>query len=391
MALTVTPPIEAEQIPDANAASKPQMQKRKRAERTFAELEVDVKASEPLSKKAERKSKRRKSVAEPESSSISRINHSQATSESDKEQGGGSSKRSEHGMWIGNLPWTATKADVREFFSNAGVLSDQITRVHLPLAKRPAAPKPGRKSETLNKGFAYVDFTTRGCVDSALALSETLLQGRRVLIKDATNFEGRPAVSKASTLSGKPPNKRVFVGNLEFDTTEDELRRHFGKCGEISIAFVATFQDSGNCKGYAWITFADIGSAQTAVRGWVDQEGEDEGKAKRWWVHRLRGRNLRVEFGEDDQVRYKKRYGGKDATTVSEDPNGANGHEYKQADVDSTSIASEEPQRQKKPKGRIGNTDASDQRPKSQLSAPSVVDRLTGAMVESQGKRVVFN
>lgn len=48
-----------------------------------------------------------------------------------------------------------------------------------------------------NKGFAYVDFESEQEVDEAVKLSESGLDGRRLLIKNAKSYEGRP-VAKAT-------------------------------------------------------------------------------------------------------------------------------------------------------------------------------------------------
>lgn len=158
-----------------------------------------------------------------------------------------------------------------------------------------------------------------------MRLSESFLAGRKVLIKNAKSFEGRPDVSnadkEAAKVSGKAPSKRVFVGNLGFDVGKEDLERHFGRCGEVEGIHVATFEDSGKCKGYAWVTFETIEAASAAVKGWVDvtngvkeesdedSDAEQQPKKRRIWVNKIEGRKLRCEFAEDPTVRYHKRFG----------------------------------------------------------------------------------
>lgn len=171
-------------------------------------------------------------------------------------------------------------------------------------------------------------------LDHALSLSESLLTGRRVLIKDSRSFEGRPAKPKEEqdTLipsSTKPPSKRIFIGNLSYDATKEGIKEHFSKCGEVLDVHIATFEDSGKCKGYGWVEFDTIEAGQAAVRGWVDfyqnqdQDNDQElssqeeeqskpkrkPKARKWWVNKFQGRPLRMEFAEAKEVRYKKRFG----------------------------------------------------------------------------------
>ncbi|KAF2674719.1 hypothetical protein BT63DRAFT_420004, partial [Microthyrium microscopicum] len=268
------------------------------------ELEIDLDLPEPLSKKAARKAKKVKD--NPEST----LDQTASKQEPSKD-----ATRSQWGVWVGNLPWTVAKADLRTFFCKDAAIEDEhITRVHMP------APSASNKTpnKPKNKGFAYLDFTTEEAMLAAIALSEQLIMGRRVLIKKATSFEGRPEKTDgdAKPVSpDKPPSKRIFVGNLSFDATKDDLETHFGQCGEVVNVHMATFEDSGKCKGYAWVTFAELEASSAAVRGWISVENEDEDEAPktrsktRKMVNKLEGRTLRCEFAEDASVRYKRRFG----------------------------------------------------------------------------------
>ena len=330
--------------------------KRKRDEKAVEVLEVDISAPEPPSKKALRKVKKQRSTTapstdhdtatstaiQPDSEDITR------TGEDITRTGEKPAKRAEHGIWIGNLPFRVTKADLRSFLTtNSSITDDEITRIHLPTLRRSNSastdPKTqGEKSAPQNKGFAYIDLLTAEALQHALELSETLLTGRRVLIKDAKSFEGRPDKPKTETTKAGVTltGKRIFVGNLGFDVTTDDLKEHFAQCGEVKDVHTATFEDSGKCKGYGWVEFASSEAAKVAVRGWIRpaeedgsgseevEDGEDvkvggmevgekllqgHGKKRkttdRKWVNRIKGRQLRMELAEDKSVRYQKRFG----------------------------------------------------------------------------------
>ena len=57
----------------------------------------------------------------------------------------------------------------------------------------------------------------------------------------------------------------IFVGNLSFDATEDDLRQLFGQHGEVSSAKIVTDRLSGRSRGFAFIEMPDDGAAQTAI------------------------------------------------------------------------------------------------------------------------------
>ncbi|KAE8371520.1 hypothetical protein BDV26DRAFT_275932 [Aspergillus bertholletiae] len=356
-----------------------------------SEIEIDVSAPEPPSKKALRKAKKRATEA-PEATTGEE--KTEAAADNDEI----SKKRSDYGIWIGNLAFSITKDDLRNFFtSNCSFTDTTITRIHLP---KPAE-KGGRAQ---NKGFAYVDFSNQKATAEALGLSEQLLSGRRVLIKDAKSFVGRPEKSQqenhkagaAGTASGNPPSKRIFVGNLSFDTTKEVIEEHFGKCGSVAHVQVATFQDSGKCKGYAWVTFEDLISAEAAVKGFimVNEDEEDEEihgsdsedhkkpkkpKQRKVWVNQILGRRMRMEFAEDATTRYKKRFGKDGEGRRSQTTDGSETEPFD--DQDATGRQSQRP-RPARTMQRKADYSRYDQ---------ETVQKLSGAIVESQGKKTTFD
>ena len=380
--------------------------KRKREESSAKEIEVDVTAPEPPSKKALRKAKKEKAAPTDPSKTVA-VQIDSLSQEDALIDVSVEPKRSEYGIWIGNLPWTATKADLRTFLTKDTEISDDmITRLHLPGPSQGVVANSRQRIKPQNKGFAYIDFSTEQALTEALGLSEKLLTGRRVLIKDSKSFEGRPDRTKeqesATMNNGKPPSKRIFVGNLAFETTKHDLEEQFTKCGEVLDVHIATFEDTGKCKGYAWVEFAGLEAGEAAVRGWVNFEQEadsgnedaeiaealaEEGDVKpkerprlrKWWVNKLHGRPLKLEFAEGKDVRYKKRYG-KDGS--------ANKNETKAVDPDPVSMAQpvfrERTSWDKRPQRKF---DARTVRPGAALAA---APRLTGGIVESQGKQTTF-
>ena len=395
--------------------------KRKRDEPTpTSELEVDVLAPEPPSKKALRKAKKEKVVLVPETEpGNGDITDAVAADQdiSSPQKPNKTLERSELGVWIGNLPWTATKTDLRNFFTqNNESLEGSITRLHMPPPSRATLAASQQRIKPQNRGFAYVDFSTQEAFDAALNLSEKLLSGRRVLIKDAKSFDGRPNPIERNGIensmrAGKQPSTRIFVGNLGFDVTKDDLVEHFEQCGEVADVQIATFEDSGKCKGYGWIQFVGLEASESAIRGWInfgnqkivgkgDHEDADvDGHLKktpkptRWWINKLQGRPLRTEFAEDKVLRYRKRFGraniaekdhtdparfSSDGDTASKMPT-----RLMNGGV-STSLGQERPSNIK----RIKKVDAKQIKPGAALA---LAPRSVGAIFEGKGRKIVFD
>ena len=59
--------------------------------------------------------------------------------------------------------------------------------------------------------------------------------------------------------------KKVFVGGLSWDTTDEGLRQAFAQHGEITEAKVITDRDTGRSRGFGFVTFAQDEDAQTAI------------------------------------------------------------------------------------------------------------------------------
>jgi RNA recognition motif-containing protein len=60
---------------------------------------------------------------------------------------------------------------------------------------------------------------------------------------------------------------RIYVGNLSYDTTEDELRKDFAAFGEVVSVSVVTDRYSGRSKGFAFVEMANKAEADAAIAG----------------------------------------------------------------------------------------------------------------------------
>uniref|UniRef100_H3G7Q1 RRM domain-containing protein n=1 Tax=Phytophthora ramorum TaxID=164328 RepID=H3G7Q1_PHYRM len=55
---------------------------------------------------------------------------------------------------------------------------------------------------------------------------------------------------------GPQPGK-LFIGGVSWETTEDTLRQHFGKYGELTDAALMKDKYTGQPRGFGFVTFAD--------------------------------------------------------------------------------------------------------------------------------------
>lgn len=59
--------------------------------------------------------------------------------------------------------------------------------------------------------------------------------------------------------------KKLYVGNLSYDVTDDELSRLFGQCGQVGSARIVKDRDSGKSKGYGFVEMPNDDEAKHAV------------------------------------------------------------------------------------------------------------------------------
>ena len=60
-------------------------------------------------------------------------------------------------------------------------------------------------------------------------------------------------------------SKRLYVGNLSYNTTDNTLRTLFGEYGEVVSVNVIKDRDSGRSKGFGFVEMATEEAAQAAI------------------------------------------------------------------------------------------------------------------------------
>lgn len=83
--------------------------------------------------------------------------------------------------------------------------------------------------------------------------------------------------------------RSVFVGNIPYDTCEDELREMFAKIGPVLSFRIVTDRDSGKPRGYGFCEFRDAETAASAIRNLNGAE--------------FRSRTLRVDSAVNEKGR----------------------------------------------------------------------------------------
>lgn len=59
--------------------------------------------------------------------------------------------------------------------------------------------------------------------------------------------------------------KKIYVGNISFKATEDDIRELFSKSGEVESVKIITDMNTGNPKGFGFVEMATGEDAQRAI------------------------------------------------------------------------------------------------------------------------------
>ncbi|MGE0463050.1 MAG: RNA recognition motif domain-containing protein [Vicinamibacterales bacterium] len=62
------------------------------------------------------------------------------------------------------------------------------------------------------------------------------------------------------------PSVRLFVGNLPYQATEDDLRTHFSQVGEPTQIVRPLDRETGRARGFAFVEYADRAAAEEAIK-----------------------------------------------------------------------------------------------------------------------------
>jgi RNA recognition motif-containing protein len=61
--------------------------------------------------------------------------------------------------------------------------------------------------------------------------------------------------------------KNIFVGNLDFNTGEDELRKLFETYGQVDRISIMTDRDTGRSRGFGFVEMTNAEEGEKAIAG----------------------------------------------------------------------------------------------------------------------------
>lgn len=139
-------------------------------------------------------------------------------------------------LFIGGLSFETTEVSLKNYFSTWGDIKDCVVM---------------KDSQTKrSRGFGFIKYKSKESIDD--------VQKNRPHKLDDRDVETKRAMPKDDTYATVQQSvKKMFVGGMKDDTTEDMVRDTFSQYGDIEQIEMIQDKATGKIKGFCFVTFSD--------------------------------------------------------------------------------------------------------------------------------------
>lgn len=160
-------------------------------------------------------------------------------------------------VYVGGIPYYSSEDDIKAFFGDCGTISEVSLKTFSDSGKF--------------RGIALLTFKTVAAAERALALDGANMGDRFLKVQHSA---AKPKGPVKKEVYNEPPSKtegytRVYIGNLSWSVTEEDIRDFFKDCKIDSVRF-SQDKETGNFQGFGHVDFVDEQSLELAMR--MDQE-----------------------------------------------------------------------------------------------------------------------
>ncbi len=171
----------------------------------------------------------------------------------DSEGGGQMEPERSRKLFLGGLNYDTDESGLRGFFGQYGNLVDVVV-MRFPDTKR-------------SRGFGFITFSTSAEAEQCFGDRPHTIDGTEVETKWATPREemapggGNKGGAGAAAAGDSPEaHRKIFVGGLNYSTTDEAMKEFFSAFGEIVDCVVMKFRDTKRSRGFGFVTFSDASS-----------------------------------------------------------------------------------------------------------------------------------
>ncbi|CAF0871701.1 unnamed protein product, partial [Brachionus calyciflorus] len=140
-------------------------------------------------------------------------------------------------VFIGGLSFKTDDETFKAYFSKFGELLDYVVMKDKETGK--------------SRGFGFVTYATSSQVDELMKNRPHMIDGRQVETKRATPREDSGKHEVQATV------KKLFVGGIRDNISEDDIRNYFGAYGNITDCVIMKDKETNKTRGFGFVSFDD--------------------------------------------------------------------------------------------------------------------------------------
>ncbi|KAA3475830.1 33 kDa ribonucleoprotein, chloroplastic-like [Gossypium australe] len=153
-------------------------------------------------------------------------------------------------LFVLNLPWSYTVADIKDLFGQCGPVKD------VEIIKQ----KDGR-----SRNFAFVTMASGEEAQAAIDKLDSLeVSGRIIRVEFSRRLKKPSPPSSEPIVPSRETRHKLYVSNLAWKVRSSHLREFFSAFNPVSVRVVFS-NPSGQSAGYGFVSFATMEEAEAAV------------------------------------------------------------------------------------------------------------------------------
>eukprot|EP00658_Telonema_sp_P-2_P031245 TRINITY_DN2342_c0_g1_i2.p1 TRINITY_DN2342_c0_g1~~TRINITY_DN2342_c0_g1_i2.p1 ORF type:complete len:508 (+),score=98.35 TRINITY_DN2342_c0_g1_i2:149-1672(+) len=153
-------------------------------------------------------------------------------------------------IFVGGIAWETNPEKLRSYFGKFGEIRDTTVM----LDKITGNPR----------GFGFVTFVTPMAAQAAASDKSIEIDGRRVDTKMSISRESMRSRNERLE-TGPPPTRKLFMGGLAMEATEEGIKKYFSKFGEVTEVMIMTDPPTGKPRGFGFLSFDTIEAANACI------------------------------------------------------------------------------------------------------------------------------